>query len=114
MSRIAQQGGFEWVDCADSQNSVISFLRKGADKAEQVLAVFNFTPVVRQAYEVGVDYPGQWRELLNSDAEIYWGSGVGNLGRVEATGPPRHGRPHSLKLNLPPLGALLLQSPKGK
>ncbi len=103
------EAGFEWVDCADSGHSILCFLRKGSAIGDQVLAVFNFTPVVRENYEVGVDYPGLWQELLNSDAQVYWGSEVGNLGGVEASGPARHGRPHSLKLTLPPLGALFLK-----
>jgi 1,4-alpha-glucan branching enzyme len=101
-------GGFEWVDCADSQNSVLCFLRKGKKPDDQILAVFNFTPVVREGYAVGVDQPGKWTELLNTDAEYYWGSGVGNLGSLQATDQTKHGRSSSLVLTLPPLSALLL------
>jgi 1,4-alpha-glucan branching enzyme len=73
-----------------------------------VLAVFNFTPVPRHDYRVVVPLGGAWQELLNTDAPLYGGSGVGNLGRVEATSQEAHGRPASLSLSLPPLGLLLL------
>ena len=104
-----QEAGFEWVDCSDSDNSILCFLRKGSRPGDEVLAVFNFTPVVRKGYEVGVDRGGRWREILNSDAGPYWGSGVGNLGGVEAAAFAKHGRPHSLTLTLPPLGALFFK-----
>ena len=73
--------------------------------------MFNFTPVVRGHYRIGVYRPGTYRELLNSDAGTYGGSGVGNLGGVVARPEPRHGRPYSLELTLPPLGALFLLGP---
>ncbi|HTY51543.1 MAG TPA: 1,4-alpha-glucan branching protein GlgB [Steroidobacteraceae bacterium] len=100
--------GFEWVDCNDSDSSVISFLRR--DRAGGcVLVVCNFTPVVRAGYRVGVPHGGPWRECLNSDAREYGGSGVGNAGRAEAAAEGAHGRPFTLTLTLPPLAALLLQ-----
>jgi 1,4-alpha-glucan branching enzyme len=102
--------GFEWIDCSDSQQSVLSLLRKGSASSEVILAVFNFTPVPRFGYQIGVPLKGLWEELLNSDAERYGGSGLGNLGGVEAAACPVHGRPFSLKLTLPPLGALFLKS----
>ena len=102
--------GFEWVDCNDSDQSVISFIRKGhaADKA--VLIVCNFTPIPRFHYKVGVTRGGFWKELLNSDAKEYWGSGIGNLGGVRAEPVRVHGRPYSLNLALPPLSAVFLRS----
>ncbi|MBI4756182.1 MAG: 1,4-alpha-glucan branching protein GlgB [Betaproteobacteria bacterium] len=100
--------GFEWIDCHDAPASVISFLRRGRD-GSVVLVVCNATPVARQDYRVGVPQGGMWAERLNSDAPAYGGSGQGNLGRVEASPLPYHGRPHSLTLTLPPLGALFLQ-----
>ena len=99
--------GFEWIDCCDVENSVASFLRKG-DGGRPVLVVCNFTPVVRYAYRLGVPGGGAWTERLNSDSTLYGGSGVGNLGRVEATASPWHGRTHSLFLTLPPLAAVFL------
>jgi 1,4-alpha-glucan branching enzyme len=100
--------GFEWVDCNDMEQSVITFLRRGTH-GETVLVVANFTPVPRHNYRVGVPREGFWRELLNSDAAPYGGSGLGNLGGLEAAPVPCHGRPHSLNLTLPPLAALFFK-----
>jgi 1,4-alpha-glucan branching enzyme len=94
--------GFEWIDGGDTDNSVLSFLRKGAS-GETILAVCNFTPVPRENYCVGVPTDGHWKELLNSDGKEYWGSGMGNSGGVQAAQVPMHGRSHSLTLTLPPL-----------
>ncbi|MEK7314033.1 MAG: 1,4-alpha-glucan branching protein GlgB, partial [Deltaproteobacteria bacterium] len=99
--------GFEWIDAADTQHSVISVLRKGKDQTESVLVVFNFTPVPRFNYRIGVPEGGYWREILNSDSEIYSGGNVGNPGGVMAQHVPVHGRPYSLNLTLPPLGMLI-------
>jgi 1,4-alpha-glucan branching enzyme len=102
--------GFEWVDVNDNANSTISLLRKGEKVEDTVLGVFNFTPVPRSGYHVGVPYGGFWRELLNSDAREYGGSGMGNLGGVQAEDKTAHGRPYSLKLTLPPLAALFFKA----
>jgi 1,4-alpha-glucan branching enzyme len=100
--------GFAWVDCSDSEASVIAFLRK--DRAGRcVLVVCNFTPVPRHNYRLGVPQGGRWRECLNSDSRGYGGSGQGNLGGVDASPLPAHGHYHSLTLTLPPLSALFLQ-----
>ncbi len=101
--------GFEWIDANDWESSIIAFLRKPRGSGREVLVVCNFTPVVRENYRVGVPRGGFWRERLNSDAQIYGGSGQGNLGGVEAAPLPSHGRFHSLSLRLPPLGAVFLQ-----
>ena len=106
-----QSDGFEWVDFRDYDQSVISFLRKGRTTDDTVLAVCNFTPVPRHGYRLGVPAGGVWKEALNSDSPYYGGSGIGNLGLVEAQKVPSHGRPYSLRLTLPPLGIVLL---KGK
>jgi 1,4-alpha-glucan branching enzyme len=98
--------GFSWIDANDQEHSVLSFLRSSAD-GRHVLGVFNFTPVPREHYHVGAPTGGFWRELLNSDAEMYGGSGTGNMGGVEATADPWHGRPFSLWITVPPLGAVL-------
>jgi 1,4-alpha-glucan branching enzyme len=98
-----QWKGFEWVDCNDSDNSTISFLRKGKTNDDDMLVVCNFTPVPRFNYRVGVPLKGFWREILNSDAREYGGSGIGNLGGLNADSIPFHGRPFSLNLTLPPL-----------
>jgi len=102
--------GFEWVDANDSMASVISFLRKGRRVEEQMLVVCNFTPIVRENYRVGVPRPGYWREVLNSDAAEYGGSGAGNMGGANAMPVPYHGRPYSLNLTLPPLAAVFLKA----
>ena len=103
--------GFQWVDHQDWENSVISFLRLGRAPSDVVLVVCNFTPVVRRDYAVGVPCGGYWREVLNSDAGEYGGSGLGNMGGAEALREPRHGRPCSVRLTLPPLSAIFLKSP---
>jgi len=100
--------GFEWVDFSDAEASVVAFLRKGKDPKDMVLAIFNFTPVVRPHYRVGVPVGGVWTELVNSDADIYGGSGLGNAGAVAAREEPGHGRRYSLELMLPPLSGILL------
>jgi 1,4-alpha-glucan branching enzyme len=101
--------GFSWVDFHNWEESVISFLRHGRQPEDSVLVVCNFTPVVRQNYIVGVPRGGYWREILNSDAGIYGGSGVGNLGGVEASPVAAQEYYHSLSLALPPLGVLYLK-----
>ena len=101
------QSGFEWIDMHDSDDSVLTFLRLAAD-GSPVLAACNFTPVVRRGYRVGVPRPGAWREILNGDAPFYGGSGVGNMGQVEAADSGCHGRAHTLSLTLPPLGVVVL------
>jgi len=95
--------GYEWIDGADTDNSVISFIRKGTRPGETILILCNFTPVPRTHYRVGVPQGGFWREILNSDAREYWGSGMGNSGGVQADPIPSHGRAFSLDLTLPPL-----------
>jgi 1,4-alpha-glucan branching enzyme len=98
--------GFEWVDCKDSQRSIISFLRRGLTADDQILFVCNFTPVVRENYRVGVPLEGSWKEILNSDAPLYGGSGQGNFGGLSAIPLPIHGRPFTLNMRLPPLGVV--------
>jgi 1,4-alpha-glucan branching enzyme len=100
--------GFEWVDCHDAENGVLSFLRRDASGERVVLAALNFTPVPRLNHRLGVPRGGRWREALNSDAPRYAGAGWGNFGGVEAAPVPAHGHPRSLTLTLPPLGALFL------
>ena len=101
--------GFEWIDGSDAEHGVIAFLRRGKAPGEPLLAVFNLTPVPREGYGIGVPDPGFWKELLNSDAADYGGSGKGNLGGVDSASIPMHGRAHSLSLTLPPLGVLFLR-----
>jgi 1,4-alpha-glucan branching enzyme len=105
--------GFAWIDANDSENSVVSLIRRGRSGGDMLVAVFNFTPVPRHNYQIGVPQGGHWRELLNSDAPLYGGSGQGNLGGAEAAPVAIHGHRHSLTLTLPPLGALFLK-PEGE
>jgi 1,4-alpha-glucan branching enzyme len=102
--------GFEWIDCADSANGVIAFLRRPREQGAWSLVACNFTPVPRVGYRLGVPFGGRWREALNSDAAEYGGSGMGNLGGVDAEPRPCHGRPHSLTLTLPPLGVVFFEA----
>jgi 1,4-alpha-glucan branching enzyme len=102
--------GFEWVDLHDAEHSVLAFLRRSPSGAS-VLVALNFTPVAREGYRLGVPAGGTWREIANSDAADYGGSGVGNLGAVEATDVESHGRPFSVSLTLPPLGVVMLEGP---
>ena len=106
----SEPGGFEWVEANDMENSVLSYIRRSDDPDEPpVLIVCNFTPVPRLDFRVGVPVGGYWAELLNTDATLYGGSGVGNAGGVEADAIESHGRPWSLDLTLPPLGTLIMR-----
>jgi 1,4-alpha-glucan branching enzyme len=102
--------GFEWIDFHDWEDSIISFIRKGKTTGDIILVVCNLTPVPRYNYRVGTPRGGWWREVLNSDAEIYGGSGCGNAGGAEAENVPAQGRNHSLSLTLPPLGVLFFKN----
>jgi 1,4-alpha-glucan branching enzyme len=103
----ADPAGFEWVDASDTEQSVLSFLRRGRTPGEVALVVCNFTPVPRLGYRVGVPEPGYWAERINTDAGQYGGSGIGNLGGVHSESRSCHGRPHSLVLSLPPLATAI-------
>ena len=99
--------GFEWIDARDGDRSVLTFLRRPR-KGRPVLVACNFTPVPRTNYVVGAPQGGHWQELLNSDASLYGGSGMGNFGGVAAAPVPAQGRFHSLSLTLPPLATVFL------
>lgn len=101
--------GFRWIDCNDNENSVVSFLRRARDPNDFLVVLLNFTPVVRDGYVVGVPEPGVYREVLNTDAELYGGSNKGNAGAVESEAVPAHGFPHRLRLLAPPLSCLILK-----
>ncbi|MGH2638803.1 MAG: alpha amylase C-terminal domain-containing protein, partial [Rhabdochlamydiaceae bacterium] len=101
--------GFEWVDFRDTDQSVIGFIRKPKDGSCFILAVCNMTPVPRYDYRVGVPEQGFYKEILNSDAVDYGGSGAGNLGGVSSEQVSWHGRPHSINLTLPPLGIAVFE-----
>jgi 1,4-alpha-glucan branching enzyme len=104
----ADPHGFQWLIGDDSANSVFAYLRR-APGATPIVAILNMTPVPRHGYRVGVPEIGQWCEILNTDAGLYGGSNVGNLGGVEARPEKLHGQNHSIALSLPPLGGLILK-----
>jgi 1,4-alpha-glucan branching enzyme len=104
-----EPAGFQWIDANDNENSVFSFVRLDRDGREVMVVVLNFTPVVRTGYRIGVPHAGDYAEVLNSDATIYGGSGVGNEGSVSSEFVEAHGRPQSLRLTVPPLSALYLK-----
>jgi 1,4-alpha-glucan branching enzyme len=101
--------GFDWIDANDNEQSTLSFLRHARDRASSVAAVFNFTPVPRHNFRIGVPDDGYWEEILNTDAREFGGSGQGNEGGREAMPVGMHGRPFSINLTLPPLGAVFLR-----
>jgi 1,4-alpha-glucan branching enzyme len=105
-----EPAGFEWIDGGDADNSTLSFLRISRNAREVILIVLNFTPVPRYNYMVGAPRGGYWKEILNSDSKDYGGADLGNLGGVWAQPEGRHGRPFSLNLTVPPLGAVMLKS----
>ena len=106
--RDCEATGFGWIVGDDAAQSVFAWLRHGLPGDPDVVVVCNFTPVERDAYRVGLPAPGKWREVLNSDAEIYGGGNRGNMGGVDATAVPSHGQPASATLRLPPLSCLFL------
>ncbi len=98
--------GFEWIDCNDADGGILSFVRHGRDRRELIVVVASFTPVVREEYRMGVPEPGFYREIFNSDSQIYGGSNVGNAGGLNAEPTPWMGKPYSVLLRLPPLGVI--------
>ncbi len=102
------ENGFAWIDANDAGNNVFSFLRRGAD-GSQLACIVNFAAVPHHDYRVGLPEAGAWTELLNTDADTYSGSGVGNMGTVTATSEPWHEHAASATLSVPPLGALWLR-----
>jgi 1,4-alpha-glucan branching enzyme len=101
--------GFQWIDCNDSENSVVSFVRRAKNADDFVVAILNFTPVPREKYKIGVPAAGPYLELVNSDSESYGGSNAGNGGAIVTDRLASHGYEQSLRLTLPPLGFLLLK-----
>ena len=101
--------GFEWIDHANANDSVISYIRRGHDYNNYMIVVSNFTPVVRHNFKIGVPDSGVYQEIFNSDDKSYWGSGIKNGGEIYASGEGMHGRPHSIELTLPPLSTIVLK-----
>ncbi len=108
-----EQAGFEWLDFNDVDRSIISYLRKGRTTSDLFLVAANLTPVGQTGYRIGVPAGGEWREVLNSDAQEYGGGGRGNLGGVSAQAVAIHGRDQSLALTLPPLSVLIFKKDFG-
>ncbi|MCC7088925.1 MAG: 1,4-alpha-glucan branching enzyme [Dehalococcoidia bacterium] len=102
--------GFEWIDCNDGDQSTLSFVRRTADNRQVLAVVCNFTPVPRPNFRIGVPIPGHWREILNTDAPIYGGSGQGNLGGIDTVPIPSHNEPQSLLVTLPPLAVVVFEA----
>jgi 1,4-alpha-glucan branching enzyme len=101
--------GFEWIDLANTEQSILCFLRKGERGGDDVLVALNFTPLPRHNYLVGVPRGGFWKELLNSDAAEYGGGQQGNFGGVPSTNNPVHGQPFSVNITIPSLGLVILK-----
>ncbi|MBF0594083.1 MAG: 1,4-alpha-glucan branching protein GlgB, partial [Candidatus Omnitrophica bacterium] len=101
--------GFEWIECGAWEDCVLTWVRKSSNRNEDILCVCNFTPVMRDNYLVGVPQEGYWREILNSDADIYWGSNKGNAGGVMSSPLAWNGRQHSVSLRLPPLSVMFFK-----
>jgi 1,4-alpha-glucan branching enzyme len=104
--------GFEWIDIADGEKSVISFLRYALDRADSIVFACNFTPVPRHNYTIGVPVGGYYQEILNTDAAIFGGSNLGNAGGATSLAKPCHGRRHSISITLPPLAVVALKCPR--
>jgi 1,4-alpha-glucan branching enzyme len=98
--------GFYWIDCADRENSVLSFVRQNSERTSELVVILNLTPVPRPKYRVGLPRPGRWREVLNSDAAIYGGGNIGNLGGVVSEDFNCHHQSYSAEFTLPPLSVV--------
>ena len=106
-------GGFQWIDGGNAQQNVLTFVRYDA-KGNPIACVINFAGNPHFDFKLGLPKKGVWEEILNTDSEIFGGSGVGNLGRVEANGEGTHGQPFSANIQVPPLGAIWLKPSKAK
>jgi 1,4-alpha-glucan branching enzyme len=101
--------GFEWIDCNDTEHSVISFIRKGKDWHDSLIFVCNFTPVPHEDYRIGAPFDTVYDEIFNSDWDKYGGSNVGNFGEIKAEHEPMHNKPYSIRLRIPPLATIVLK-----
>ena len=108
--RDCERAGFQWIDCVDSENSVLAVLRCGKRPDDDVAIVFNMTPIPRNRYAIGLPRGGTWRVLINTDDDKYGGSGYLKSRAFAAGGVGKHGRSHSITIDLPPLGAVFLRS----
>lgn len=104
--------GFRWIDDGDNENSVVTFIRKAENDADYLIVICNFTPEVRHDYRIGVPDKGAYVEVFNTDAEEYGGSGVKNIGEVQAQNIPWHNNSQSIQLTIPPLATIYLRGGK--
>ena len=101
--------GFEWINCEDNVHSIISFIRKGKDKEEILIFIYNFTPITHEHYRIGVPDYKHYKEIFNSDSAIYGGSNIGNCGGVRSEKIECNGRPYSIGIRIPPLAMLVFK-----
>ena len=101
--------GFYWVDCTDTESSVLSFIRQNKDGSRKVLVVMNLTPILRSNYRIGLPQTGRWNEVFNSDAAIYGGSNQGNMGAVTTEEYACHNQRASATFNLPPCSVMVFR-----
>jgi len=102
-------GGFEWIDGGNVNDSIVVFARKGNDAKNDLVVVLNMTPVVRHDFRVGVPEAGNWKQIFNSDAKDFWGSGIGNTEAITSETVNWHGRENSINITIPPLGAVVFK-----
>jgi 1,4-alpha-glucan branching enzyme len=112
-ARDCEAEGFRWIVVDDMDQSILAWMRYGGPEDRPVAVICNFTPVPRQGYRIGLPAAGTWRELFNSDAIDYGGSGLGNLGSVQARDEPSHGFPASAQVLVPPLATVMFQLDRG-
>jgi 1,4-alpha-glucan branching enzyme len=106
-----EHSGFAWIDGANADHNLLSFVRKDA-AGKQIVAVINFSGSPHHDFVLGLPQSGEWEEILNTDSTTFGGSGVGNFGLVQALGGPTHGQPHSAVISVPPLGGIWLRPKK--
>ena len=112
-ARDCEPEGFQWIVVDDAQHSVFAWVRWGGQGEKPIAVVSNFTPEPRRNYRIGLPQRGRWKEILNTDAPVYGGSGMGNLGAVTAFGNPSHGFPASAEITLPPLATVYFEFDSG-
>jgi 1,4-alpha-glucan branching enzyme len=104
--------GFEWVDGGNANDSILVYRRMGHHEKDDLMIILNMTPVPRHNYRIGVPAAGQWKEIFNSDAKKFWGSGLTNPQDVTAEAVSWHGKDNSIVITLPPLGATVFKIAK--
>jgi 1,4-alpha-glucan branching enzyme len=107
--RAFEPAGFEWLDGGNANDSIMIYIRKGQQPADDLVVVLNLTPTTHHEYRVGVSSKGKWVEIFNSDAEKYWGSGIQNTGPLNSESVSWHGKDNSITISIPPLGAAVFK-----